>query len=206
MPYINVDKNLPGIRSLMAFRPETAKPLSDLAEVLLRDNNGLSRAERELIGMYVSHLNDCFYCHTSHGATACQYLDGDKALVDQVRKDYRHAPISEKLKALIAIAALVQKSGKAVTPEAIEAARAEGATDREIHDTVLIAAAFCLFNRYVDGLGATTPTDLSSYDARGKQIAAGNFFINWLNSNKALSITCVQLIFYRINHNLYFQI
>jgi uncharacterized peroxidase-related enzyme len=171
MPYIETNNDYPGIRGLMAFRPDTATPLGVLANALLRDDTGISRAERELIATHVSYLNDCFYCHTSHGATACQYLDGDKALVDQVRKDYRNAPISDKLKALIAIAALVQKSGKAVTPEAIAEARAFGATDREIHDTVLIAAAFCLFNRYVDGLGATTPTDLSSYDARGKQIA-----------------------------------
>ena len=171
MPHINVDTSLPGIRGLMAFRPETAEPMGALANILLRDDEGISRAERELIATHVSNLNDCFYCHTSHGATACQYLDGDKALVDQVRKDYRNAPISEKLKALIAIAASVQRSGKAVTPEQIETARSLGATDREIHDTVLIAAAFCMFNRYVDGLGAITPTDLSSYDARGKQIA-----------------------------------
>jgi uncharacterized peroxidase-related enzyme len=171
MPHINVNNDLPGIRGLMAFRPETAEPLGALAQVLLRDDEGISRAERELIATHVSYLNDCFYCHTSHGATACQYLDGDKALVDQVRKDYRHAPISDKLKALIAIAASVQKSGKAVTPEQIDTARELGATDRDIHDTVLIAAAFCMFNRYVDGLGATTPTDLDSYDARGRQIA-----------------------------------
>jgi uncharacterized peroxidase-related enzyme len=171
MPHINVNNDLPGIRGLMAFRPETAEPLGALAQVLLRDDEGISRAERELIATHVSYLNDCFYCHTSHGATACQYLGGDKALVDQVRKDYRHAPISDKLKALIAIAANVQKSGKAVTPEQIDAARELGATDREIHDTVLIAAAFCMFNRYVDGLAATTPADLDSYDARGRQIA-----------------------------------
>ncbi len=171
MPHIDVNNDLPGIRGLLAFRPETAEPLGALAQVLLRDDEGISRAERELIATHVSYLNDCFYCHTSHGATACQYLDGDTALVDQVRKDYRNAPISEKLKSLIAIAASVQKSGKAVTPQQIEAARAEGATDRDIHDTVLIAAAFCMFNRYVDGLAATTPTDLSTYDARGRQIA-----------------------------------
>ncbi len=155
----------------MAFRPETAGPLGELANILLRDTEGLSRAERELIATHVSYLNDCFYCHTSHGATACEYLDGNSALVDQVRKDYQHAPISEKLKALIGIAASVQKSGKSVRPEQVEAARALGATDKEIHDTVLIAASFCLFNRYVDGLAATTPTDLSSYAARGRQIA-----------------------------------
>lgn len=188
MPYINVNNDYPGIRGLMAFRPETAGPLGGLANLLLRDDTGISRAERELIATHVSYLNDCFYCHTSHGATACQYLDGDKELVDQVRRDYRNAPISEKLKALIAIAASVQKGGKAVTAEQIEAARSLGATDLEIHDTVLIAAAFCMFNRYVDGLGATTPTDLDSYDARGKQIAEKGYGPHIFTSPQPVSI------------------
>jgi uncharacterized peroxidase-related enzyme len=171
MPHIEVNNEFPGIRGLMAFRPETAEPLAALAEVLLRDEEGLSRAERELIATRVSYLNDCFYCHNSHGELACVYLDGDRDLVDQVRKDYERAAISEKLKALLNIASRVQHSGKAVQPEDIARARREGATDKDIHDTVLIAAAFCLFNRYVDGLGATTPTDLSTYAPRARQVA-----------------------------------
>jgi uncharacterized peroxidase-related enzyme len=181
MPYIEVNNDYPGIRGLMAYRPETAEPLGVLANILLRETEGLTRAERELIATHVSYLNDCFYCHTSHGATAACYLDGNVELVDQVRKDYPHAPVSDKLKTLLAIAAKVQKSGKSVLPEDVENARNQGATDKDIHDTVLIAAAFCLFNRYVDGLGATTPTDLSSYAARGRQIAErgyGNYIFS----------------------------
>ena len=175
MPHIDVNNDHPGIRGLMAFRPETAEPLAALAEVLLRDEEGLSRGERELIATRVSYLNDCFYCNNSHGELACVYLDGDRELVDQVRKDYQHAAISDKLKALLTIASKVQQSGKAVQPEDIARARREGATDKDIHDTVLIAAAFCLFNRYVDGLGATTPTDLSTYPARARQVVAGGY-------------------------------
>jgi uncharacterized peroxidase-related enzyme len=171
MPYIDVNNDFPGIRGLMAFRPETAAPLAALAEILLRDNEGLSRAERELIATRVSYLNDCFYCHNSHGELACVYLDGDMDLVDQVRKDYQQAAISDKLKALLTIASKVQQSGKAVEPEDIARAREAGASDRDIHDTVLIAAAFCLYNRYVDGLAATTPTDLSTYRPRALQVA-----------------------------------
>ena len=171
MPYINVNNDLPGIRGLMAFRPETADAMGDLANILLRDTEGLSPAERELIATHVSYLNDCYYCHHSHGEIACCYLDGDRELVDQVRKDYQNAPISEKLKALLQIAARVQKGGKEVSGTEIENARSQGATDKDIHDTVLIAAAFCMFNRYVDGLGATTPTDLSTYPPRARQIA-----------------------------------
>ena len=171
MPHINVDKNLPGIRSLMAFSPETAAPMGELANLLLRSNEGLSMAEREMIAAHVSWLNDCFYCQQSHGAIAVCYLDGNTELVDNVKKDYLHADISDKLKALLSIAGSVQKGGKQVTPEQIEIARSFGATDKDIHDTVLIAAAFCMFNRYVDGLDAATPTDLSTYSLRAKQIA-----------------------------------
>lgn len=175
MPYITVDENLPGIRALMAFRPETAAPMGALANILLRDTEGLSMAERELIATHVSYRNDCFYCQQSHGAIACEYLDGNAALVELVKTDYTTAPISQKLKALLTIAGSVQKSGKAVTPEQIENAKDLGATDKDIHDTVLIAAAFCMFNRYVDGLAANTPTDLSTYPPRAKQVAANGY-------------------------------
>lgn len=175
MAHINVDPNLPGIRSLMAFRPETAEPMSALAEILLRSDDGLSRADRELIATHVSYLNDCFYCHHSHGEIAVCYLNGNRALVDDVRNDYRNADISDKLKALLNIAGKVQKSGKAVTEEDVASAREHGATDMDIHDTVLIAAAFCMFNRYVDGLSAKTPTDLSSYPLRAKQVAENGY-------------------------------
>lgn len=171
MPHINVDPELPGIRALLAFSPETATPLGELTEILLRSNGGLSPADRELIATYVSYLNDCFYCHNSHGEIACIYLNGDRDLVEQVRQDFNKASISDKLKALLNIAGKVQKGGKYVTEEDVERARVEGATDKDIHDTVLIAAAFCLFNRYVDGLAATTPTDMSTYPLRAKQIA-----------------------------------
>jgi uncharacterized peroxidase-related enzyme len=171
MPYIDVNNELPGIRALLAFSPETAYPLGDLATALLRDTNGLSPADRELIATHVSYLNDCLYCQTSHGAVASHYLGGARELVEQVKTDYHHAPVSDKLKALLDIAAKVQQSGKAVTPADIEHAHSAGATDKDIHDTVLIAAAFCLFNRYVDGLGAHAPTDLESYHVRAKQVA-----------------------------------
>ncbi len=171
MPHINTNNNLPGIRGLMAFRPETAGPMSDLANILLRETEGLSRAERELIATHVSYLNNCFYCHHSHGEIACIYLDNNRQLVEQVRTDYSNAAISEKLKSLLAIAAKVQQGGKSVTSADIAMAKDAGATDRDIHDTVLIAAAFCMFNRYVDGLAAITPTDMNSYPLRAKQVA-----------------------------------
>ena len=175
MPHIDFKNDLPGIRSAMAYSPQTAKPMGELAELLLRSDEGLNRAERELIATYVSYLNDCFYCHNSHGEIACIYLGDNRDLVEQVRKDYNNAEISDKLKALLNIAGKVQQSGKAVTATDIEKAKEAGATDKDIHDTVLIAAAFCMFNRYVDGLATTTPTDMSSYPVRAKQVAENGY-------------------------------
>lgn len=183
MPHINVDENLPGIRSLMAFSPETATPMGVLANLLLRTNESLTMAERELIATYVSYLNDCFYCQHSHGAIVTCYLNDDNELVNEVIKDLNNAPISEKLRALLRIAGSAQKGGKYVTTEQAEAAKRHGATDKDIHDTVLITAAFCMFNRYVDGLASNTPSDLSSYPLRARQIAE-NGYGNHIFTNK----------------------
>jgi uncharacterized peroxidase-related enzyme len=175
MPHINLP-DLPGIRGPMAFRPETAKPLNDLAEVLLRDNNNtLSRGERELIGTYVSSLNDCFFCQNVHGAIAGYYLDCDINAIDSVKRDFQSASLSPKMKSLLSIAASVQQSGKRVTGQQIENAKYLGATEKEIHDTVLIAAAFCMFNRYVDGLATWAPEDRQFYVNRAKQRAAEGY-------------------------------
>lgn len=172
MAYIDLPKDLPGIRGPMALRPETARPLNELAEVLLRnDNNTLTRGERELIATYVSALNDCFFCQNAHGGIAQHYLQCSMEFIDGVKADYLSADISDKMKALLAIAGSVQKGGKYVTPAQIETAKSLGATDLEIHDTVLIAAAFCMFNRYVDGLGTWTPTDRQYFINRGAQRA-----------------------------------
>jgi len=140
-------------------------------------------ADRELIAAHVSYLNDCFYCRQSHGAIAACYLNGQDELVERVIMDYPNADIPDKLKALLAIAGSVQKGGRHVTPEQIEQAKTLGATDKDIHDTVLIAAAFCMFNRYVDGLAANTPADLSTYPLRAKQIAERGYG-NYIFSSK----------------------
>ena len=165
MPYIAVDDTIPGIRALLAFRPETAGPLGALANALLHAPNSLSRGERELIAAYVSSLNACAFCCRSHAAIAACHLHSE-ALVDGTIADPERADIPDKLKALLALAARVQESGRSVADADVARARSCGATDVEIHDTVLIAAAFCMFNRYVDGLGATTPDDPQAYSAR----------------------------------------
>ena len=178
MAHIKINEKLPGIRGLMAFRPETAQPLNNLAEVLLRGDNTLGRGDRELIATYVSYLNDCFFCQNAHGGIAQHYLRCDLNFIDGIKENYRTSPIPDKLKALLAIAASVQKGGKNVTVEEVEEARNLGATDTEIHDTVLISAAFCMFNRYVDGLGTSAPQDRNFYVERGKQ-RAGEGYANF---------------------------
>ena len=175
MPHIQLPEGLPGIRGAMAFRPETAKPLNELVEVLLRQENTLSAGERELIATYVSYLNDCHYCQSAHGAIAAASLNDDEELVKRVKADFQHADVSDKLKALLVIAGKVQKGGKHVTAEDVEAARRVGATDLEIHDTVLIAAAFCMYNRYVDGLDTVQPRDEAGYRERGKKVARDGY-------------------------------
>lgn len=170
MPHIKLNNELPGIVGLMAFRPETAKPLLELAETLLVKPSSLSRGERELIASFVSHLNECQFCTRSHSAAAAALHEGNKSLVQQVKADFRKAPISAKMKSLLQIASQVQKSPQGVTESAVEIARTEGATDTEIHDTILIAAAFCMYNRYVDGLKALTPQEEAAYDEMGMQI------------------------------------
>lgn len=171
MAYINVPEGVPGIRSLVMFRPETGKYLYELAQVLLRGESPLTEAERELIATYVSYRNDCMFCMKSHAAaTRCLYGD-EKNIVDEVLKDLQQAHVSDKMKALLNIAGKVQILGKEVTEEDIAAARTLGANDREIHDTVLVAATFCMFNRYVDGLASFTPADDEEYAAMGKRLA-----------------------------------
>ena len=162
MAHIELDNPLPGIAGLMTYRPETAGPLAELAEVLLRGPSTLSRGERELIAAHVSELNSCTFCASSHAAFAAAQLPGD------------HEP-SPKLSALLDVAAAVAESGRAVTAELVAKAREAGATDLELHDTVLIAAAFCMMNRYVDGLGTWAPDDPAAYAAMAPRIVAEGY-------------------------------
>ena len=171
MPHINLPEGMPGITSAFAFRPETAAPMRALAETLLRGPSTLTPGERETIAAFVSSRNDCYFCHASHRAAAANHDGTDYETVDAVCRDFQASSISPKLKALIAIAAKVQASGKQVRAEDIARAREEGATDIEIHDTVLIAAAFCMYNRYVDGLATFAPADPQLYDQMGARMA-----------------------------------
>lgn len=175
MPHITIDNDLPGISGLMVQRPDTAVPLNAAANQLLRGESPLSRGDRELIAAYVSDLNRTRFCADSHGAFAAAQLEGGRQVVAEVLADPQSAPISPLLRALLRIAAEVQALAQPVSDEAVAAARAEGAGDAEIHDTVLISAAFCMFNRYVNGLSTDLPADASFYTAVADRIVAHGY-------------------------------
>lgn len=177
MPHINTGNEMPGIVSLLFYKPRTGRALSAFAHTILHGPSPLSKGERELIASYVSHLNACSFCHDSHSAAAnCHF--GDDKNVQAVKKDLNTAPVSEKMKALLRIAAKVQQNGKNVLPEDVAAAKKAGAVDEEIHDTVMVAAAFCMFNRYVDGLATPLPEDPEEeYAASGKRLSKNGYLL-----------------------------
>lgn len=169
MAYIKVEEHLPGITGLLEYRKDSAEPIRDLTQFLLRGPNSLTEGERELIATIVSHNNECKFCTSAHTA-ATDLLFGESNTAACVKENIETAPVSDKMKALLTIAKQTQQSGKAVTAETIERAKKAGATDVEIHDTVLIAALFCLYNRYVDGLSTFTPTDPDFYKGLADRI------------------------------------
>jgi uncharacterized peroxidase-related enzyme len=176
MPYLDFTTDTPGIRQAMIDYPETAKPLNELAERLLRTDEELSRGERELIAAYVSRGNECNYCSNSHLSAALVHLELPSRMIDVMTDDVTDGvEVRPVVRALLDVAAQVRQGGRAVDPETIEAARRAGATDRMIHDTVLIAAAFCMYNRYVDGLSTLSPRDPALYEATGRRLAANGY-------------------------------
>lgn len=177
MAHIEVPEGVPGIRSLVMFRPDTNKHLYDLAQVILRDPSPLTPAERELIATHVSARNNCTFCMSSHAAAARELFKDKRGIVDCVIHNQSTPLLSNKMKALLNIAGKVQQSGKLVTDEDVAEAREHGAGDRDIHDTVLIAAKFSMFNRYVDGLASLTPTDPKEYELMGKRLATMGYVL-----------------------------
>ncbi|WP_336517260.1 peroxidase-related enzyme [Pollutibacter soli] len=175
MALIQLNNNLPGILGLMAYQSETTGHLQELTNALLWEDNSLSRGERELIAAYTSWLNECIFCLKSHGTSAMHYMKCDETFMESVRKDYKKSKLSPKMKSLLAIAAAVHKSGQSVTQDQFGEARKKGASDNEIHDTILIAAAFSMFNRYVDGLATNLPADDSFYAQSTAMIEAHGY-------------------------------
>ena len=174
MPHITLRPDLYGITSLLDFRKEAAGPLCALTHILLRGESTLSQSERELIAGYVSYLNDCSFCSQAHEAAACMLPGGSRSQTEALHKNIE-PDISNKMKSLLHIAAKVRESGSAVKPADIENAKQQGATDLEIHDTVLITALFCFYNRYVDGLATVAPADPAYYEALAKRITTRGY-------------------------------
>jgi uncharacterized peroxidase-related enzyme len=175
MTYIKTGIQQPGIVELLFYKGPTGKALSNLAQTLLQGPSGLTPGERELIAAYVSALNHCEFCHESHSASANAHLMDNGQTIRMIKTDMNTAPVSDKMKALLKIAGLVQKSGRDVKPEDIDLARLAGATDEDIHDTVLVAAAFCMYNRYVDGLGTNLPGNKTDYIPMGQRLASKGY-------------------------------
>ncbi len=169
MPYIPLEEHLPGITGLLEYRKDSAAPIRELTQFLLRGPSTLTERDRELIATIVSYRNECRFCTAAHTAAA-DLLTGEKNTSQKVKQDISTAPVSEKMKALLLIAAQVQESGKSVKEESIARAKENGATDIEIHDTVLIAALFCLYNRYVDGLATALPEKPEYFDSLADRI------------------------------------
>jgi uncharacterized peroxidase-related enzyme len=169
---------VPGIVAAMRLSPGLAVHLRGLAdELLVKDFPGatLSRAERELLATAVSASNDCFYCMDSHGAFAGELLrrarhDGAEALVDAI-KDGGVGGLGPKMAALLALVRVVARDARALTRAAVTDALSAGATDADTQLAVLIAAAFAMYNRMVDGLRAPTPPTPEAYRARAAEIA-----------------------------------
>ncbi|MDZ4084742.1 MAG: peroxidase-related enzyme [Bdellovibrionales bacterium] len=176
MAHIDLNPELPGIIGPMAYSPATGAPMRQLAEALLQtESTFLSRAERELIASYVSYLNSCIFCSESHGAAADAHM-AKAGWARSVWNDSSLKSLSPKMQSLLKIAAKVQKDARSVSTEDVAGARATGVTDREIHDTVLIAAAFCMYNRYVDGLATMQPPrEHPAYAEMGRMLASTGY-------------------------------
>ena len=119
MPHITLNSDEPGIRGLLRYRPETGCPISELAEVLLRGPSTLTRGERELIAAYVSALNECTFCYTSHAAIAACQLDDGEALVAAKRfPQARQEPLCRGLGELFGAFDSERKARNALQPKA----------------------------------------------------------------------------------------
>lgn len=174
MPHITLEDHLPGITGLLEYNKDSARPIRELTQLLLRGPSTLTEGERELIATIVSYGNECKFCTTAHTAAADKLL-GESDTTSAIKHDIETSPVSDKMKALLVIARQVRQSGKAVTAESIAKAKSAGATDIEIHDTVLIAALFCLYNRYVDGLATRLPDTNEYYDTLAERLVTNGY-------------------------------
>ncbi len=181
-PIVGGLPDAPGIRAAIRLTPGLGVHLLGLAdELLVNDFPGatLVRAEREMIATAVSAANDCFYCMDSHGAFASALLERSGAIellpqVDAIKLGTFDG-LDAKMRALIHVAQTVQRAPRELTADDTGAALAAGATDGDVQLAVLIAAAFSMYNRMVDGFRAKTPPSADVYRARASEIAANGY-------------------------------
>ena len=128
MPYIPLEGHLPGVTGLLEYRKDTAAPIRELTQILLRGPSTLTEGERELSATIVSHRNQCTFCVTAHTAVANILLEEENSSA-RIKEDITTAPISDKMKALLTIAVQVQERGKRVTAESVQKSKDSGATD-----------------------------------------------------------------------------
>lgn len=178
MAHISLPEGLAGIAGPMARYPETAVHLNALAQELLRGPSSLTPGEREMIATFISSRNDCWFCMSTHRAATRHLLESEGQspdLVDQVRHNLNTAHVSDKMRVLLSISGQVQKGGRHMREEDVALAREARADDKAFHDTVLIAAAFCMFNRYVDGLATWAPQNEDDFVETGARLAGQGY-------------------------------
>ncbi len=175
MPHIDLPAGVPGIIGPLTVYRESERHLDGLANAVMRGPSSLSLAQREMIATYVSHGNECYFCTNSHAAAARHLLGEHCGVMGEILADVTTAQVDAKMQALLEIADRVRRDGRLVGDEQIRRARDAGADDKAIHDTVLIAAMFCMFNRYVDGLATWAPHDPAVYEEIGARIAAKGY-------------------------------
>ena len=177
-PIVGGLPDVPGILTALRLTPALGVHLRGLADELLVDDFAgatISRPQREMIATAVSAANDCFYCMDSHGAFASELLErGASAellpLVDAVKVGSSDG-FDPKMQALLHIARTVRGEPRDLTAEDVQAALANGATDADVQLAVLIAAAFSMYNRIVEGFRAKTPPTPEAYRSRAAEIA-----------------------------------
>jgi uncharacterized peroxidase-related enzyme len=177
-PIVGGLPDVPGILAAIRLTPGLGVHLRGLADELLVNafpGATISRGEREMLATAVSAENDCFYCMDSHGAFATAVFErsgatGLEALIDGIKLGSSDG-VDEKMQALLHIARVVRRDSRELTASDVAAAKTAGASDADVQLAVLIASAFSMYNRMVDGFRAKTPPTAEAYRARAAEIA-----------------------------------
>ena len=181
-PIVGGLPDVPGILTALRLTPVLGLHLRGLAdELLVNDFAGatIGRAEREMLATATSAANDCFYCMDSHGAFATALLERDGAtervpLIDAIKVGSSDG-FDDKMQALLHIARTVRREPRELTAADVAAAHAAGASDADVQLAVLIASAFSMYNRLVEGFRARTLPSADAYQARAAEIAAHGY-------------------------------